>query len=942
MFILFIYLAKIDVEKLVKEYEIAHQLFLQKEYVQAEKYFAQLAKRYGDSEYGYEIRYRLAECRFNLGRYYQARNDFTKLLEDPTLPEYLRPEVLYALGITAIVLKDFKTAQDVLHRLIKNPAYQNEARANFAIGVFYYFNGRYREALSKLQDNPLLEAKFYLGKTYSRLKQPMEAIKVFKEVTNEAPNTHLATLAIFSAGQALFENQDYSGARIKLEYFVNHFPKSPLFDYAQYFLAASLYHLGEYAAALERLIPLTKNPDNLLAAHAGYFVGLCKSALNRPQEAVNFFQRVRANFPNAAIASYANLQLIWSQLSSGDYRAALLSSSQLANMFKTGELSSVGDYISGHLLYKTNHLPEAAEHFLNVLKTYPKSSLREPACASYLMIQNQLGNYRITASFGSKYLKDYPEDDSPWRKRIYYFLAEANYYLGRYSNADEFYRKVGGEEEITELTPYARLGLGYCLIHQGRYPEAINALKPLSGGLPNDSSFTIAAKLGLGYAYFNNGEYLKALDQFESCYDRFPYDDRVIERGLFYSGLCYYYKEYYAQAIEKWERLINTRPKAKLSAEAGFRTGDTYFKALKYDRAIAIFRWVVEFHPGSEWAPASQLAIAQAFYNQKRYDDAIREYQKFLDLYVTDPMAENARKGLAMCYYRKGLKDTAAMKEFVERFPQSELAADAQFKIARDLFDDKKYKEAAVEFEKVAINFPNSGSAADALIMAAECYVNLKDWQRAIDAYERFVRYFPDHPTAAAGHFNLATVYYNAGKYEKALEHFKIVADSFPQSEYAQNAAYNVSICYRKLGLEAKALRALDTYAKRGGNREALALEKAKILFDKGDYSGVIKALSGVMPSDVNKRAEALFYLGESYRNIGDKTRAIGYYRNLAQLNLVDNPYVLKGLSQWAIILENEKKNSEAIKIYQMIIAATTRKEVQQAAKNRISYLKGG
>ncbi|HID32350.1 MAG TPA: tetratricopeptide repeat protein [bacterium (Candidatus Stahlbacteria)] len=940
--ILSIFLAEIDVDELVKNYGIAHQLFLQKEYIEAERYFSQLARRYRNSEFWYEIEYRLAECRFNLGRFHQARGDFSRLLNDPGLPKYLRPEVLYALGITAIILKDFKTAQDVLHRLVKNPAYQNEARANFAIGVFYYFQGRYKEALSKLKDNPILEAKFYLGKTYSRLHQPMEAIKAFKEITNEAPNTHLANLAIFSAGQALFENQDYTGARIKLDYFVNHFPQSPLFDYAQYFLAAALYHTGEFAKALEKLIPLTKNPDNLLAAHAGYFVGLCKSALNQPQDAVNHFQRVRANFPNAAIASYANLQLIWSQLEAGDYTAAILASSQLASMFRTGELASVGDYISGYLLYKTNHLNEAAQHFLNVLKTYPRSSLREPACASYLMIQNKMKNYRISVSFGSKYLKDYPESDTPWRRRIYYYLADANYYLGRYSNADEFYRKIGGAEELSELTPYASLGLGYCLIHQGRYPEAITALKPLSDGLPNDSTFTIAAQLGLGYAYFNNGEYLKALDLFESCYNRFPSDERVIERSLFYSGLCYYYKEYYGQAIEKWERLINTRPRAKLSAEAGFRTGDTYFKALKYDRAIAIFRWVVEFHPASEWASASQLATAQAFYNQKKFDDAIREYQKFLDLYVTDPMAENARKGLAMCYYRKGLKDTLAMKEFVERFPQSELAADAQFKMGRDLFDEKRFKEAAIEFEKVVINFPKSGSATDALLMAAECYVNLKEWDKATDAYERFIRYFPDHPTTPAAHFNLATVYYNAGRFDKAVEHFKVVADSFPDSEYAENAAYNVSVCYRKLGFESKALRALDTYAKKGGNQEALAMEKAKILYGKGDYNGVITTLSKIMPADVKKRAEVLFYLGEAYRNIGNKPKAIGYYRQLLGLNLIDDPFVLKGLSQWAIILENEKKNTQAIKIYRGIIAATTREDVKQAARNRINYLKGG
>ncbi|HIE06297.1 MAG TPA: tetratricopeptide repeat protein [bacterium (Candidatus Stahlbacteria)] len=941
MAILLLFVA-IDIEQVVKDYEISHQLFLQKDYHQAEKYFSHMVRNYGRTEFGYELRYRLAECHFNLGDYYRARDDFVKLLSDRNLPLYLKPEVLYALGITSIILKDFKTAQAILNQLVKNPAYQNEDRANFAIGVFHYFNEAYEEALTKLKENQLLEARFYLGKTYSRLNRPLDAIQTFKEVTDRAPNTPIATLAHFASGQALFENRDYSGALIKFEYFITRHPGSPLVDYGHYFLAASLVHLRRYPEALEHLVPLTKHSDNLLAAHAGYFVGICKLGLDLPRDAVSYFQRVRANFPNTAIASYANLQLVMSQLNAGDVQSALLSATQLATMFRTGDLASVGDYLSGYLMYRAGHLPEAANHFAIVLKTYPKSPLREPAAAMFLLVENELRSYETSITFGSKYLKDYPNETSPWRSQILYLLGEANYFQARYEDAENYYRYASSGEIFQRTTPYARLGLGYCLYHQKRYPDAIDVLKPLITILPEDSSFTIAALLGLGYAYFNQGEYLKALNSFETSYNTYPLDSRAIEKGLFYSGLSYYNLEYYGQAVESWEKLINTMPRAELAAEAGFRTGDTYFKALKYDRAVALFRWVVEFHPGAEYARSSQLAIAQAYYNQKNYDEAIREYQKFLDLYATDPLAESARKGLEMCYYRKGLTDTTTMKEFVEKFPQSELAGDGQFSLARELFDNKEYDKAAFEFEKVVINFPKSSMAAEAQLLAAESYVNLKEWEKAKASYERFIRYFPEHKQSAAAHFNLATVYYNTNDYESALKHFKIVADSYSGSEYAQDAAYNVSVCLRKLGQETQALKALDAYSVKGGKQDVLILEKARILFDRSDYHGLLSTLKDYLPGDDKKKAEVIFYLGEANRNLGSKTKAIAYYQELGKLKLVDNPFVLKGLTQWAIILEEEKKNREAVRIYQKIIAATTSVEVKKAAENRIGYLKGG
>ena len=264
--------------------------------------------------------------------------------------------------------------------------------------------------------------------------------------------------------------------------------------------------------------------------------------------------------------------------------------------------------------------------------------------------------------------------------------------------------------------------------------------------------------------------------------------------------MSYYKLEYYGQAIEAWEKLLGAFPLSTKSAEAGFRAGDTYFKAMEYEKARALFRWAVENHPLSEYARSSQLAIGQSYYNEQVFDDAIREFQKFLDLFPTSDEATSARKSMAMCYYRKGLESIDDMKLFVAKFPHDELAADGQYQIARNYFDEENYIRAIDEFLKVTVNFPTSSYAPDALIYAAESAVSIENWKKASELYKRYLSYFPKAKQKDGVYFNLGTVYYNLKDYGEALVNFQAVIDSFPNSANLQNARHNVDMCSKLLG----------------------------------------------------------------------------------------------------------------------------------------------
>lgn len=801
MLILIAFIFNVNYQLLVDDYEIGHQLFLQENYREAAHYFKAMLGRYSGSMFEDEIRFRLAECYFNLNEYNSAKKSFNKILQKETFT-YLEPECSYAIGLINVLQNNFKEAEDILQNLLKNPAYQQEARANFALGVLYYFRGSYEEAREKLEGINLLEAKFYYGKTLARLGQPLQALATFKEILGEAPNTPIAVLAEFSRAEALFFNRDFDGARIKFKDFILNYVESSLIDYAHYFLAASLIHAGDYAAASEHLLPLTRHADNLLAAHSNYFLGVCRSNLGDGLGAVSAFQRVRANYPNTKIASHANFQLTYALLASGDTLQALTSASQLSTMFVSGELSSVGEYLTGKMYFEMGNYLNAAEYFNLLLQKYRNSTLREPAAAMLLYSLNNLKKFDRSVTLGSKYLKDFPGEENPWRARTLYFLAEAYYYRENYIEAEKAYLKVTKDFSGIEVMPYAKLGLAYAKYNQDRQNEAYEIFNSMSQTAFDDSSLIIATYLGLGYSLYNQDEQINALDAFEALYNTYPKDERAAVPALFYAGMCYYDLQYFAQAIKSWEDLIAIYPLFTIAAEAGFRAGDTYFKALEYDKARALLRWVVENHPFNEYARSSQLAIAQSYYNEQNFDEAIREFQKFLDLFPAADEAASARKGMEMCYYREGLESTEAMRLFVEKFPNSELGADGQYQIARKYLDEGDYDPAIDEFLKVVINYPNSSYAPDALLLAAESAVNMETWQRAAELYERYLSYFPEGKERDGVYFNLGTSHFNLKDYGAALTSFEAVIEHFPGSAYDENARHNITVCKKLLGEE--------------------------------------------------------------------------------------------------------------------------------------------
>ena len=110
-----------------------------------------------------------------------------------------------------------------------------------------------------------------------------------------------------------------------------------------------------------------------------------------------------------------------------------------------------------------------------------------------------------------------------------------------------------------------------------------------------------------------------------------------------------------------------------------------------YERAGKRFEEVERQHPYSVWATKAQLMAAFSYYQANKYDDAILTIDRFIQIHPGNKDIAYAYYLKALCYYEqivdvgRDQRTTelalAALREVVQRFPDTRYARDASLKI---------------------------------------------------------------------------------------------------------------------------------------------------------------------------------------------------------------------------------------------------------------------
>ncbi|HVY18200.1 MAG TPA: outer membrane protein assembly factor BamD [Rhodopila sp.] len=180
-----------------------------------------------------------------------------------------------------------------------------------------------------------------------------------------------------------------------------------------------------------------------------------------------------------------------------------------------------------------------------------------------------------------------------------------------------------------------------------------------------------------------------------------------------------------------------------------YNNGLDALNAHRYDTAEDQFNAVEQNYPYSSWAVNAQLMSGYTLYLQNKYTDALTTLDRFIQLHPAHRDIAYAYYLRALCYYeqiadierdQRGTQQAMdALREVVNRFPDTAYARDAQLKI--DLcFDHLAGKEMEIgrfyqkqhlytaaigRFQRVVDDYQTTNHVPEALARLVEVYLSL-------------------------------------------------------------------------------------------------------------------------------------------------------------------------------------------------------------------------
>ncbi len=433
---------------------------------------------------------------------------------------------------------------------------------------------------------------------------------------------------------------------------------------------------------------------------------------------------------------------------------------------------------------------EAVAAYQRLLEEYPDAPTTDTVLYQLARAYDSLGDAQQALAVLDRLAAAYPS--SAHIDEVQFRRGEAFFGAGRYDDAERAYAAVlsrGPSSPFYEQSLYKR---GWALFKESRDAESTAAfLALLDSVLTSDGRVRLQSQLSRPEQELT-GDTLHALAitfaaadgpaSLQSALDRHgpaPYESRVYQA----LGDLYVDKERFQDGADAYRAFASRRPLDPDAPLLLVRATHAYakggFTALVLDSKRQL---IEQYGPRSEfWRryapnvdPAVSAAVQSDLLDLARHHHALAQKGSVAD------------RADAVRWYR----------EYLDGFDDSPQAAATRLLLADLLFDDARYQEAAVEFERSAYSYPanpdsaRAGYAALVAFEKAEAQVpaahRAELHAQAVESALRFADAFPGNPEVPAVLTRTARMLFDDGDGERAATVAQRVLALGPRADASQ------------------------------------------------------------------------------------------------------------------------------------------------------------
>ena len=741
--------------------------------------------------------------------------------------------------------------------------------------VRLYQNGMYAQArplFESLPDDPLSEGYVVLCAMKSGSADYEELLSAYRQ---RHPSAGLSDALGFEYGRLLFDQGDYAKAAEELSQVSSQGMSDA--EMAEYVFKCgySAYALGHNDEASQLFTLLEALPQSDYSAPGKYYSGVILYDAKR-------FAEAEAKFWGAATDSrftdLTNFYIVDCEFNQKNY-----------------------DFVirEGERIYDSVP-PERRERLARIISE------------SYLVKGNK------------EKAREYYDEQSHkgMNRKDYFYAGTVLYSVNDFEGAIENFTKMGDRTDSLGQAANYHLANAYLRTH-----DQVSAMEAFRAASEVDFDPEITED-----AAFNYAKLAFDLNKDTSGFARYMNRWSTRARGdqiYGYMALAALVDRDYAAAVEYYDNIEELTPDMRNNyTKANFLRGAQLLSSGSYRDAVPYFRTTAYYVPRTE--RLNQLArywMAEANYRAGNWPDAEKTFTELHNASALDGTPEGALLpyNLGYSFFKEGEYGTAA------RWFDTYLASgedryreDAMNRRADCDFGRKDYRSAISSYQKVltefyspddiypwyqqAVAYGLSGdkrrkvatllhvedASPDAPLYDEACYelgraqMDVRDNNDAIRTFKRLRETTQDNTYVARALIGLGMVYRNQSKYDDALDCYKQVVSLMPRSEYAEEAMLAIESIYQTRRQPEKFLEYVEQNSLAAGkadsDREQMYFNTAEQLYLAGNWQQAIPTLQKYLEGypDAKDRAQAEFYLAESYNALGDKEKAVEAYGKAA------------------------------------------------------------
>jgi TolA-binding protein len=651
---------------------------------------------------------------------------FQKLVAD--WPQYEQVDgALYLLAYCKLQMNDDAVARDLLVSLVENhPESRFVPEAWVRIGEYWFSYSEspedlhkarhaYQQAM-KFEDSEFYDKALYkLAWTYYRLDAFDKAIKEFKRLVKYSDDQKAKTGRSGSVLRA--EAVQYIAVSLAEQ----DWDLDGAVDYDFGLPRVKKYLSGDEPYEREVLVQLVDYMfENTRYAIAGNIINYTLEKYPRNQQNPKLHEKlilalVREGRPAAAFAERGNLLAYYGPES--DWYA------YQKRVGREESLRYANNLVRDNLIQSATWFHEQAQNLKN------EAIVRQDA--EMLAVARQ--KYTRAAAAYEDFLARYPNDKDVYQWNFYY--AECLYYSGQYRPAYEQY-KVVRELDLSNNIYQEKAAYNAIKSLEFELRKRVESGEILAKALPasaaNDAREAAQQQASQPAADGSDGQVVKIEPE--------PIPAMVMQ---------------YVTSMDRYVVLgLENSSDPDLDIKFAFQAGKLFYDYKNYDVARERFAWIVDNYPENELAYLSGSLILETYRQEKDYQNLAMWAERL----------SNVIKG----------EQAQAIRAEVRQFKLG-----AMFKSAEQLFQAKKYNEAAAEYLRLVNNAPEHQYASKALNNAAVAYENVGKYESAMKLFERVYKEYPDSPLAGYALYRVAVNSDRFFDFDKAVQSYMLFYDKY-------------------------------------------------------------------------------------------------------------------------------------------------------------------